>query len=215
MDTVVTKRRWVETSASLQICKNKPGTSGVQPWYHLPFCNLEDRNMKIKGTILTAVGIAALAAGIPTAASASGSVTLSIGSGYGDPYYGSDRYSDYNGYADYGSQYDDDTGYYRGGYNDGAYDGPGDYDNGYSTDVYVTRPYNSRQTYSYPSRRYRGSQRCTSGTTGAILGAVVGGLLGGEIGRGGYYDERSTTGTIVGAGGGALVGREIERSGCR
>lgn len=70
----------------------------------------------------------------------------------------------------------------------------------------MTRPYVIRQDYSSSGQQYRGSQRCTSGTTGTIVGAVVGGLLGGEIGRGGYYDRRSTTGAIIGAGGGALAG---------
>ena len=56
--------------------------------------------MKFKRSILAVFGVAALAASLPTAASASGSVTFSIGSGndgqyYGVPYYGYDAYPDY------------------------------------------------------------------------------------------------------------------------
>ena len=160
--------------------------------------------MKLKRSILAAFGVAALAASLPTAASASGSVTFSFGSGYDTPYYGYDAYPDYDSSGYYDDSYDDDP------YNDGGY-----YDGGYSEDVYVVRPYYGRRTESYSRPVYRGHQRCTSGTTGAILGAVIGGLLGGEVGRGGYYNERSTTGAIIGAGGGALAGRAIERNGCR
>ena len=160
--------------------------------------------MKLKQSILAAFGIAALLASLPTAASASGSVTFSFGSGYDTPYYG------YDAYPDYGR-----SGYYDDSYYDDAYDDDGYYDGGYSEDVYVVQPYYGRRIETYSRPAYRGAQRCTSGTTGAILGAVVGGLLGGEVGRGGYYNERSTTGAIIGAGGGALAGRAIERNSCR
>ena len=165
--------------------------------------------MKFKRSILTAFGVAALAASLPTAASAGGSVTFSIGSSddgqyYGAPYYGYDVYPDYGQGGDYNDRYYDDPS-----------DDAGYYDSGYSEDVYVDRPHYGHRTESSSRQVYRGPQRCTSGTTGAILGAVVGGLLGGEVGRGGYHNERSTTGAIIGAGGGALAGRAIERSGCK
>ncbi|GGA38209.1 glycine zipper 2TM domain-containing protein [Sphingomonas psychrolutea] len=165
--------------------------------------------MKFKRSILAAFGVAAIAVGLPTVASAQSSITFSIGSGYdsrysGAPGYGYDAYPDFarSGYYD-DNDYDDAPDY--DGYNDRAY----------SEDVYVGRPYYDRRTEIYSRQGYRRPQRCTSGTTGAILGAVVGGLLGGEVGRGGYYNERSTTGTIVGAGAGALAGRAIEQDGCR
>ena len=155
--------------------------------------------MKLKRSILTAIGVAALASSMPTVASAQGTVTFSFGSGYETPYYGYDSYPDY----------------YSSGYDDGSYDDRGYDDGGYSEDVYVVRPDYSRRSERYARDGYRNGQRCSSGTTGAIVGAVVGGLLGGEVGRGGYYNERSTTGAIIGAGGGALAGRAIERNGCR
>ena len=160
--------------------------------------------MTFKRSVSAAFGVAALAAGLPAAASAGGSVTFSIGSGYDALYYG------YDAYPGYGS-----SGYYDDDYYDDRYDDGGYYDGGYDEDVYGVRPYYGHRTETYSRQVYRGPQRCTSGTTGAILGAVVGGLLGGEVGRGGYYNDRSTTGAIIGAGGGALAGRAIERSGCR
>ena len=150
--------------------------------------------MKLKRSVLTAIGVAVLASSMPSAASAQGTVTFSFGSGYETPYYGYDSYPEY----------------YSNGYDDSGYD-----DGGYSEDVHVVRPDYNRRTERYARDGYRNGQRCSSGTTGAILGAVVGGLLGGEVGRGGYYNERSTTGAIIGAGGGALAGRAIERNGCR
>jgi hypothetical protein len=167
--------------------------------------------MKFTRSLVASLGAAVLAALMPSAAYAGGSITLSIGSGYGDPYYGMDSYSDYGRGVDYYGDYDDEYDN-RGNYSD--YDG-GYYSGSYSDDVYVIQPDYSRQAYSYLGGRDRRTQRCSSGTTGAIVGAVVGGLLGGEIGRGGYYNERSTTGAIIGAGGGALAGRAIERNGCR
>lgn len=155
--------------------------------------------MKFKRSILAAITVAALASGMPTGASAQGTVTLSFGSGYETPYSGYDSY----------------PGYSSSGYDDGSYYDSGDDDGGYSEDVYIVRPDYGHRDERYAREGYRNGQRCSSGTTGAILGAVVGGLLGGEVGRGGYYNERSTTGAIIGAGGGALAGRAIERSGCR
>ena len=65
--------------------------------------------MKFKRSILAAFGFAALAASMPTSASASGSVTFSFGSGYDSryydaPYYGYDAYPGYDrsGYYDDG-----------------------------------------------------------------------------------------------------------------
>ena len=165
--------------------------------------------MKFKRSIFAAFGFAALAASMPAAASASGSVTFSFGSGYDSRYYDAPYYG-YDAYPDYARSGNYDDSYYGDPYDDG-----GDYDGGYGENVYVYRPYSGRQTETYSRHVYRGPQRCTSGTTGAILGAVVGGLVGGEVGRGGYYNERSTTGAIIGAGGGALAGRAIERNGCR
>ncbi len=163
--------------------------------------------MNFKRSILAAFGFAALAAGMPTAASASGRVTFSISSGFDNRYYDPPYYM-YDAYPLY-SRYYDDSGY------DEPYDNGDYYYRGYSEDVYVDRPYYSRRAETYSRQVYRRPRRCTSGTTGAILGAVVGGLLGSEVGRGGYYDGPSTTGAIIGAGGGALAGRAIERDGCR
>lgn len=165
--------------------------------------------MKRKRSFIAALGVGALAASLPTAASASGSVTFSFGSDYDTPYhdaryYGDDAYTDYDSNADYADSYNDD-----------AYDDDGYYHGGHSEDAHAVRPDYGRRTESDSRQVYRRPQRCTSGTTGAILGAVVGGLLGGEVGRGGYYNERSTTGAIIGAGGGALAGRAIARNGCR
>ena len=164
--------------------------------------------MKFKPSILAAFAVAALATSVPTAASAKQSVSFSVGIGYDGryddaPYYGYDEYPDY----DAGSYYGGDYGGWRV---DNSY-----YDDRDGEYVYSDRPYYGRRRERYSQPAYRGPRRCTSGTTGAILGAVVGGLLGGEVGRGGYYNERSTTGAIVGAGGGALAGAAIERNGCR
>lgn len=165
--------------------------------------------MKLKRSILAAFGVAAVAVGLPTAASAQSSITFSIGSGYDSRYYGGSEYG-YDADPDFAR-----SGYYDNNYYDDASNYDGYSDSAYSEDVYVARPYYDRRAETYSRRVYRGPRRCTSGTTGAILGAVVGGLLGGEVGRGGYYNERSTTGTIVGAGAGALAGRAIEQDGCR
>lgn len=93
---------------------------------------------------------------------------------------------------------DDERGYYH---NDGY------------RHEYREAQYRRYEGYRYAPRYHR--QRCSSGTTGAILGGVVGGLLGREVGRGGPWNAPSATGLIVGAGAGALAGRAIERDGCR
>ncbi len=75
------------------------------------------------------------------------------------------------------------------------------------------RRYDDRRGYddrrSYGGQGYdRRPQRCSQGTTGAIIGALAGGLLGRTI------DSRGdrALGTILGGGAGALAGNAIEKS---
>lgn len=146
-------------------------------------------------------------------------------------YYSRDNYDQSRGQDD---RYSDDQGQYS---RDGRYENDRrqeeyrhyqqqqqrrvQYDRWYRSQQYrgyADRGNGSNYTYQnrYDHPGYRQQQRCSSGTTGAILGAVLGGLLGREVGRGGYYNQPSTTGLIIGAGGGALAGRAIERNGsCR
>lgn len=158
----------------------------------------------IKRSSRVVIGFAALSASLPTVASASTSVTFTVGSDFERQYYEAPYYG-YNIYLDYG----------RDDYYDDKYDDDIDGNDDYTTARYIDAPDYATETEIYSRQEFYGSQPCASGTTGAIVGAVVGGLLGGEVGRDGYYNERSTTGAIIGAGGGALVGRAIERSGCK
>ena len=80
--------------------------------------------MKFKRSIFAAFGFAALAASMPAAASASGSVTFSFGSGYDSryydaPYYGYDAYPDYARSGNYDDSYYDNS-YYGDPYADGG-----------------------------------------------------------------------------------------------
>ncbi|WP_242125770.1 glycine zipper 2TM domain-containing protein [Sphingobium sp. Sx8-8] len=117
-------------------------------------------------------------------------------------YHYSERYEGDDGSYYRSETYRNDDGYYDRGYRD-----------------YDRRPVEYRDEYirerPRPYRTHAYSERCTSGTTGALVGGVLGGLLGREIGRGGRWDRPSTTGLILGAGAGALAGREVERSDCR
>ncbi|WP_293882040.1 hypothetical protein [Sphingomonas sp.] len=85
--------------------------------------------MGFKRSLKTALGVAAVLGSLPSVASAAGSITLSIGSGYDNPYYG------VGGYSDYGRDVYSDGNY------DGSYDSPaiyddGDYNAGYYSDSY-------------------------------------------------------------------------------
>lgn len=65
-------------------------------------------------------------------------------------------------------------------------------------------------SHQYQDRNYgygRSTNRCRSGTTGAIVGGAAGALLGRSVaGR-----RNRTLGTILGGAAGALGGREITR----
>jgi hypothetical protein len=88
----------------------------------------------------------------------------------------------------YSERYEGDDGSY---YRSESYESEDrGYDRGYRD--YDRRPVEYREYreehYRDAPRPYRAraySDRCTSGTTGAVVGGVLGGLLGREIGRGG------------------------------
>lgn len=116
---------------------------------------------------------------------------------------GAQRYQDR--YQDrYEQSYRDDDGRYDRAPRYIAHRGDRRYDD--------RRNYDDRRRYDdrrdYDDRGYDRPQRCSKGTTGALVGAIAGGLLGRTI------DSRGdrALGTILGGGAGALAGHAVEKS---